>query len=158
MNSNKNKDLELKHLQDSDRGFPRRNFLKGILGATAATAVLPYLNCNSSSGQVNTYESFKTSAAGLSFTDYGDEQFWLRVKEQFPIRENLIMLNAANLCPSSLPVQKTLFEPLKVEHDRHRCCSNSFSMHSESFFASPHYSKNQIHTDSDLAFCILYLH
>lgn len=115
MSRNNNKELALKRLQDSDRGFPRRSFLKGILGATAATAVLPYLNCSSGGGSVDSYGTFQDSTAALSFTDYGDEQFWLMVKEQFPIRENLIMLNAANLCPSSKPVQKTLFDLTKDE-------------------------------------------
>ena len=108
-----NKDLELKWLHDNGHGFPRRNFLKGVLGATAATVVMPYLNCRSA--PVDTYETFKASAAAMSLTDYGDEQFWLKIKEQFPIRENLIMMNAANLCPAPIPVQKTLFDLTKDE-------------------------------------------
>ena len=43
MSRNNNNDLGFNHVQDNERGFPRRNFLKGILGATAATAVGAYV-------------------------------------------------------------------------------------------------------------------
>lgn len=33
-----------------------------------------------------------------------DEAFWTMVRKQFPLREGLIYLNAANVCPASLPV------------------------------------------------------
>lgn len=39
-----------------------------------------------------------------------DEAYWARVKDQFPLRDGLIVMNAANLCPSPYPVQRTLFE------------------------------------------------
>ena len=38
-----------------------------------------------------------------------DEAFWERVKEQFPLAPGLILMNAANLCPSPYPVQETVF-------------------------------------------------
>lgn len=34
----------------------------------------------------------------------GTEDYWLMVKRQFPLAENLLYLNAANVCPSSRPV------------------------------------------------------
>lgn len=34
----------------------------------------------------------------------GSEEYWLMVKRQFPLAENLLYLNAANVCPSSRPV------------------------------------------------------
>ena len=39
----------------------------------------------------------------------GDEAFWDRVKEQFPFRPGLVMMNAANLCPTHYPVLESLF-------------------------------------------------
>ncbi len=33
-----------------------------------------------------------------------DEAFWTMLRRQFPLREGLIYLNAANVCPASLPV------------------------------------------------------
>ncbi len=33
-----------------------------------------------------------------------DEKFWAIIRKQFPLREGLIYLNAANVCPASLPV------------------------------------------------------
>ena len=39
----------------------------------------------------------------------GDEAFWDQVREQFPIRPGLVMMNAANLCPTHYPVLESLF-------------------------------------------------
>src|SRR5712692_4966224 len=36
--------------------------------------------------------------------DPNDEAYWSLVKRQFPLDENLIYLNAANVCPASRPV------------------------------------------------------
>jgi selenocysteine lyase/cysteine desulfurase len=38
-----------------------------------------------------------------------DEAYWRRVKDQFSIAPGLILLNAANLCPSPYPVQEAVF-------------------------------------------------
>lgn len=38
-----------------------------------------------------------------------DEAFWELVKRQFPLDDELILMNAANLCPSPFPVQETVF-------------------------------------------------
>ena len=38
-----------------------------------------------------------------------DEEYWLRVKEQFPLAPGLILMNAANLCPSPFPIQEAVF-------------------------------------------------
>jgi isopenicillin-N epimerase len=39
-----------------------------------------------------------------------DEVYWARVKEQFPLAPGIILLNAANLCPSPYAVQEAVFE------------------------------------------------
>src|SRR5579862_8925832 len=36
--------------------------------------------------------------------DANNENYWSLVKRQFPLDENLIYLNAANVCPASRPV------------------------------------------------------
>ncbi|MGW8267334.1 MAG: aminotransferase class V-fold PLP-dependent enzyme [Longimicrobiales bacterium] len=38
-----------------------------------------------------------------------DEVYWTRVREQFPLAPGLILMNAANLCPSPYPVQDAVF-------------------------------------------------
>ena len=46
-----------------------------------------------------------------------DEAYWRLVRDQFPLRSNLILLNAANLCPSPWTVQETVFQ-LTLDEDR----------------------------------------
>jgi selenocysteine lyase/cysteine desulfurase len=67
----------------------RRAFLKGLGGATALS-VIPAPAVTSKIGIPN----------HLPITDAVNESFWRLVKEQFIIKPKLIMLNAANLCPS----------------------------------------------------------
>jgi selenocysteine lyase/cysteine desulfurase len=38
-----------------------------------------------------------------------DEAYWQRVKDQFSVAPGLILMNAANLCPSPYPVQQAVF-------------------------------------------------
>ncbi len=38
-----------------------------------------------------------------------DEPYWRQVKEQFPLAPGLVLLNAANLCPSPYQVQEAVF-------------------------------------------------
>lgn len=46
-----------------------------------------------------------------------DEAYWSLVRNQFPLRSNLVLLNAANLCPSPHGVQRAVFE-LTMDEDR----------------------------------------
>ena len=39
-----------------------------------------------------------------------DEKFWLTVRQQFVMPSDFVMLNAANLCPSSARVLETLYK------------------------------------------------
>ena len=43
-------------------------------------------------------------AQTVGATPTRDEMFWSMLRKQFPLREGLIYLNAANVCPASLPV------------------------------------------------------
>jgi selenocysteine lyase/cysteine desulfurase len=81
----------------------RRNFLKGVASSAAALPLVPELvTATSTHALVHT-------ATHLSPADTGDEAFWHLVKEQFTIKPKLILLNAANLCPSPHMVRERVF-------------------------------------------------
>jgi isopenicillin-N epimerase len=51
------------------------------------------------------WTAFSTALkAAPSAPDANNENYWSLVKRQFPLEENLIYLNAANVCPASRPV------------------------------------------------------
>ncbi len=54
------------------------------------------------------------AAPGLP--DGGNESYWRLVKRQFPLDDNLVYLNAANVCPASRPVLDRHFEYLRDFH------------------------------------------
>ena len=91
--------VTFEHTPESAWQPPRRRFLKQLMGGMAAAAVLPSL------------ESLDAgSAAGaLSSAIQDDEGYWALVKDQFALREDLILMNAANLCPSPYPVMEAVF-------------------------------------------------
>lgn len=107
MSKNKNRDQKIKNFPEDVSGLPRRQFMKSLFGGAAAAAVFP--SALLSEGKV-TLGSLKKAALGFSAGDAGGEEFWRLVKENFSIRKGLIMLNAANLCPSPNPVRQRVFE------------------------------------------------
>ena len=77
-------------------GPDRRRFLSQLLGGAAVTLATPaWLHAG------------ETILAGKGRGE--DEAYWQRVKEQFSLAPGLILMNAANLCPSPYPVQETVF-------------------------------------------------
>ena len=88
-------------------GVPRRQFIRKLLGSAAAAAVMPSFAL--AKGR-ESYASLREAAAKIHPGGPGDEKFWEMVKENFMIREGLIMMNAANLCPSPYPVQQFVFK------------------------------------------------
>ncbi len=77
-------------------GPDRRRFLSRLLGGAAVTLATPAW----------------LSAGGPLSAGKGrgeDEAYWARVKDQFSLAPGLILMNAANLCPSPYPVQETVF-------------------------------------------------
>ena len=84
----------------------RRQFLKRFLGGMAVTGVLPTLGFKTVEELGNPLATIFTPEPGAD----SDERFWSLVKEQFPIRPGLIMMNAANLCPSPYPVMEKVFQ------------------------------------------------
>jgi isopenicillin-N epimerase len=95
----------------------RRRFLFSLLGGAAATLAAPAWVSAAPSvagpGQ-GPGSRFGRHWAGSPELPAGgdpdDEAYWARVKEQFPLAPGLILMNAANLCPSPFPVQAAVFE------------------------------------------------
>ncbi len=78
----------------------RRRFLTTLVGGAAATTVVP--TALASTGlEKRSLASLRRALKPLS---PDDERYWQLVKEQFSLRPGLIMMNAANLCPSPYPV------------------------------------------------------
>jgi len=88
-------------------GVPRRLFIKRLLGGAAAATLMPSVAL--SEGK-NAYDSLKETAARFPRKISGEEKFWEMVKSNFMLRKGLIMMNAANLCPSPYPVQQFVFK------------------------------------------------
>ena len=74
----------------------RRRFLRDAIGGAAAVALLP--------GTAHAHADVEDLAGALHRLDPADEEYWHFVKRQFPVREDLILMNAGNLCPSPFPV------------------------------------------------------
>jgi isopenicillin-N epimerase len=85
----------------------RRRFLGQLLGGTAAAVALP--TALAADEGRSRWVALVREAHSLTAGDPGDESFWRLVKEQFPLRDGLILMNAANLCPSPYPVQEAVF-------------------------------------------------
>src|SRR5262245_2804126 len=81
----------------------RRSFLKGFAGGAAALSVFPAI------GSTGEMSRAANSLGRLSAANAASEPFWRLVKEQFTIKPKLILLNAANLCPSPHMVRDTVF-------------------------------------------------
>lgn len=97
----------IQNFPDDIVDLPRRNFIKRVLSGAGAVAVMPAFSF--AEGR-DLFDRLKENAARLSKQEVGDEAFWKLVQAQFMIREELIMLNAANLCPSPYPVQQYVFQ------------------------------------------------
>ena len=100
----------IRHFTDLEKNISRRFVLKGMFRGAAAGVFLPYIPLGQ---QLSGSESLQEAMKRLGERETGDERFWGIVKKQFMIKQGLIMLNAANLCPSPLSVQKKLFELTK---------------------------------------------
>ena len=101
----------IRHFSDNPPGISRRSVLKGMAHGAAASALLPFLDFRQ---KELSFQSLRQAAAVLDQKrETGDERFWTLVKNQFPVRKGLIMLNAANLCPAPFIVQNRVIELLK---------------------------------------------
>ena len=77
----------------------RRRFLCQLLGGAAATVATPAW-LRAGQAHLGTYPGSHGPE---------DEAYWHRVREQFSIAPGLILMNAANLCPSPYLVQEAVF-------------------------------------------------
>ncbi len=82
----------------------RRRFIHRLFGGMAAAIVLPASGSERSRGLPALAERLQHHRRVRG----PDEAFWELVKEQFPLREELIIMNAANLCPAPYPVIDTV--------------------------------------------------
>jgi selenocysteine lyase/cysteine desulfurase len=62
------------------------------------------------------FQSKLDAAAASRLPDAGNESYWQMVKRQYPLEENLIYLNAANVCPASRLVLDRHVEYLRDFH------------------------------------------
>jgi selenocysteine lyase/cysteine desulfurase len=81
--------------------------MKTFLGGAAAVSVFPSVVF---SRNRDSYEALKMTVRQLSADSSGGEGFWKLVKSNFMLRKDLVMLNAANLCPSPYAVQQSVFK------------------------------------------------
>lgn len=93
----------MKHFPEDVRIWPRRRFVKHLLGGTAGAFMLPSLKLPSAG---KTLPGLRAAAD----KSQPEESFWSLVKEHFMLRPGLIMLNAANLCPAPYPIQQMVFD------------------------------------------------
>jgi isopenicillin-N epimerase len=97
-------------------GPDRRRFLCQLLGGAAAAGAVAtpaWLGAAESGWRKMTradgagHGAVRRLKAGEGGQE--DEAYWHRVKEQFSLAPGLILMNAANLCPSPYPVQESVF-------------------------------------------------
>lgn len=81
----------------------RRAFLRGFAGGAAALSVFP------AHGSAHSANELLHKSDPFAAADMASESFWRLVKEQFSIKPDLILLNAANLCPSPHMVRDRVF-------------------------------------------------
>jgi len=87
-------------MKETTKIAPRRDFLRKIVLGGAATLALPHLSMAGSLPEV------------APPVDGADERYWEMIKRQFAVPSNLIMMNAANLCPPPYPVSQVVQETL----------------------------------------------
>ena len=88
---------------DSRGGLGRRDFLTRLAGAAAVVAAAP---AHAVAEPTQRFAGWRPRPVTSSAVE--DESFWAMVKDQFPIRPGLLMMNAANLCPSPYTVSEAV--------------------------------------------------
>ena len=82
--------------------------MKRLAGGLAAGGALAYgSSVLGSSAHAAPFQDLDAATSGV---DAKDERFWHAVRSQFLLREDLALMNAANLCPSPFPVMETVFK------------------------------------------------
>jgi len=88
----------------------RRAFLTRTGTAVAAAAAAPELVFATAVRGNDSHETLDRLGERVAARQTTDEEFWRFVRSQFPVRDDLVLMNAANLCPSPFPVQQRVFE------------------------------------------------
>ena len=111
----------------------RRSFIGNLAGGIVASAAAPSLVGAEEALRPpldpftaearRRMERLERAATALRADEPADEDFWRLVKAAFPLREGLIFMHAANLCPSPISVQQRVFE-LTRDVDRDASSSN----------------------------------
>ncbi len=102
----KKKNQEIMHSPNEISSRSRRRFMHGLLGTAAAASLSRFDKI--AWAYPDDIETIRKASAGVDAAAES-ESFWMMVKNQFSLRKGLIMLNAANLCPSPFPVQRAVF-------------------------------------------------
>ena len=102
----KKKNQEIMHSPHEIPSRSRRRFMHGLLGTAAAASFSRFDKI--AWAYPDDIETIRKTSAGMDAAAES-EPFWMMVKNQFSLRKGLIMLNAANLCPSPFPVQRAVF-------------------------------------------------
>ncbi len=79
--------------------LPRRRFLGTLLGGAAAATLPGSLDATLAGTGWSPFNPGRPTARASV-----DEAFWALVRDQFPLRPGLTLMNAANLCPAPYPV------------------------------------------------------
>ena len=100
----------------------RRDFLNHALGGVVVSASIPSFIDPGSRGVADMTPGEKVKAENLldkiSSVDVVDESYWDLVKEAFSLKPDLLLMHAANLCPSPISVQNQLWDlTLDVDQD-----------------------------------------
>ena len=98
-------ELKIESIPESAWQESRRSFMKRLAGGIAAGGAL--VAGYGTSAAASPPQDLDTAVSG---TDPGDERYWHAVRSQFLLRENLALMNAANLCPSPFPVMEAVFK------------------------------------------------
>ena len=98
--------VTFQHVPEQAYQPSRRHFLKRFAGGVAGAGLLPMVGF---SGNRKPLDVLARHVSRFAPGQVGDEDFWRMVKDQFPLRPGLILMNAANLCPSPYPVAETVF-------------------------------------------------
>ena len=98
----------IENIPEDDWQVSRRRFMKRLAGGLAAGGALVYgSSLLGSSAHAAPFQDMDAADSGV---DAKDERYWHAVRSQFLLREDLALMNAANLCPSPFPVMEAVFK------------------------------------------------
>jgi selenocysteine lyase/cysteine desulfurase len=101
-------DFVIESIPEDDWQVSRRGFMKRLAGGIAAGGALVYgSSLLESSAHAAPFQDMDAADSGV---DAKDERYWHAVRSQFLLREDLALMNAANLCPSPFPVMEAVFK------------------------------------------------